>query len=120
MISISTFVRSLKHSIRGIGLVLKRENSFRIQTAVGVAVLVAVIVLPLEIWQRILLILMTAAVAVLEILNTVFERLSDVLKPRLHPLVKEIKDMMAGAVLITSCTAATIGILIFLSFFQVI
>ena len=101
-------------------LVFKRENSFRIQSTIGLIVLAAVIVLPLEIWQRILLILMTAAVAVLEILNTVFERLSDVLKPRLHPLVKEIKDMMAGAVLITSCTAGIVGVLIFLSFFDLI
>lgn len=120
MISIPTFARSLKHAIGGILLVLKRENSFRIQTAVGFLVLIMVIVLPLETWQRILLILMTAAVAVLEILNTVFERVSDILKPRLHPMVKEIKDMMAGAVLITSCTAAVVGALIFLSFFGII
>lgn len=120
MISISTFWRSLKYALGGIAHVFKNENSFRIQVSVTTLVFIAMIILPLETWQRILLILMAAAVLVLEMLNTIFERLSDVLKPRLHPIVKEIKDIMAGAVLITSCTAALVGVLIFLSFFEVI
>lgn len=120
MISVKTFFRSMRYALGGIWLVAKRENSFRIQIAVSLVVLGAVVIMPLETWQRILLILMAAAVLVLEILNTIFERLSDVLKPRLHPMVKEIKDMMAGAVLITSVTAAVVGTLIFLSYFGVL
>jgi diacylglycerol kinase len=49
-------------------------------------------------------------------MNTIFERLSDALKPRLHPMVKEIKDMMAGAVLITAITAVTVAGIIFSSY----
>ena len=113
-------MKSLTYAINGLVNVFRHENSFRIQVLVAVIVLTAAVILPLEAWQIILLILMAAAVMILEILNTIFERLSDVLKPRLHPLVKEIKDMMAGAVLLTSVTATIVGVLIFLSFFEVI
>ncbi|RMD51605.1 diacylglycerol kinase, partial [Candidatus Parcubacteria bacterium] len=45
---------------------------------------------------------------------------SDGLKPRLHPLVKEIKDIMAGAVLITAIVAALIGLIIFWPYIEAI
>lgn len=114
---IRTFFSSLKHALRGFLLVFKSENSFRLQVIAGVAVVVVAIYLPFEVWQKILLILMVAAVLVLEILNTIFERLADILKPRLHPLVKEIKDMMAAAVLLVSLTAVLVAVYIFAEFF---
>jgi undecaprenol kinase len=120
MISIVKFFSSLKHALRGIFIVFARENSFRLQTMAMAAVLGIVVFVPLELWQRVLLILMSSAVLVLEILNTAFERISDILKPRLHPIVKEVKDMMAGAVLITSITAVVIAVLILLSFYGII
>lgn len=120
MISVKKFFSSFKHAMRGISLVFSRENSFRLQSVAAIVVVIVAIVMPLDLWQRILLILMSAAVLVLEILNTIFELISDILKPRLHPIVKEIKDMMAGAVLLTSITAVVVAVLIFLAFYGVI
>lgn len=117
MISPKGFFKSLSHALRGLRLIFNSENSFRIQSLVAVAVLLVAFTVPLEDWERILLILLIAAVLVLEILNTIFERISDILKPRLHPLVAEIKDMMAGAVLLTSITAASVATLIFWTYF---
>ena len=51
---------------------------------------------------------------ILEIINTIFERLLDLLKPRLHQYVKDIKDMTAAAVFISSLAAIIIGLIIFL------
>lgn len=111
-----SFIRSLTHAFQGIAQVAKAELSFRIQIIIGTLIVILIFVLDLATWERILLILMVAAVLVLEIMNTIFERLSDALKPRLHPMVKDVKDMMAGAVLITAITAATVAILIFSSY----
>jgi diacylglycerol kinase (ATP) len=110
---IGQLFRSFSHAFRGIGIVFRREQNFRVQLVVGVGVIVLMLFFPLETWQRILLILMMAAVLVLEILNTIVEHLSDILKPRLHPSIKEVKDMMAGAVLLTSLTSVVVAILIF-------
>lgn len=117
MSEIKKFVKSFSHAFRGIGHLLKHENSFRIQVFVAVLVLILISFIPLASWERILIILMTASVLVLEIINSIFERISDALKPRLHPMVKDIKDMMAGAVLITSITAIVVAVMIFWSYF---
>jgi diacylglycerol kinase (ATP) len=48
-----------------------------------------------------------------EALNTAFEFLADAASPDFHPLVRNAKDVAAGAVLLTATAAATIGALIF-------
>lgn len=118
MIKPRNFFQSVKHAFRGLRLVTVREQNFRLELLAASVLVLIIIVLPLDTWERILLILMAAAVLVLEILNTIFERISDILKPRLHPIVKEIKDMMAAAVLLTSFTAVVVAVMIFWTFFQ--
>lgn len=48
-----------------------------------------------------------------EALNTAIEFLCDVASPDFHPLVEKAKDVAAGAVLICSLGAVTIGLLVF-------
>ena len=48
-----------------------------------------------------------------EALNTAFEFLADAASPAFHPLVRDAKDVAAGAVLITAIAAAIIGALVF-------
>ena len=105
--------RSFRHAFRGLYVVAKTELSFRVQLFVGSLVLILLIVLPLLLWQRIILILLIAAVLILEVINSIFERMVDSFKPRLNPMVGEIKDIMAAAVLLASIVSAVIGILIF-------
>lgn len=110
---IRSFSRSLKHALRGLLSVLKRERNFQLQVVAAIIAIVLAFYFHLDHWERILVILLSGAVLVLEIVNTIIERISDALKPRLHPLVKEVKDMMAGASLLVAIIAAVIGLLIF-------
>jgi diacylglycerol kinase (ATP) len=48
-----------------------------------------------------------------EALNTAFEFLADAASPEFHPLVRDAKDVAAGAVLVTAIASAIIGALIF-------
>ena len=48
-----------------------------------------------------------------EALNTAFEFLADAASPEFHPLVRDAKDVAAGAVLITAIAAGVIGVLVF-------
>lgn len=112
MISPKRFYKSMKYAFRGIVRVMKREHSFRIQIVCAILVLIVIFVFPLDVWERIILLLLIGAVLVLEVINSIFERLSDGLKPRLSELVKEVKDMMAGAVLITAIISAIIASMI--------
>ena len=114
---ITDFIKSFKYAIRGLYEVAKKERSFRFQLLAAVVVICLLIAFPLATWERVVLIVMVAAVLVLEVINSIFERISDALKPRLHPMVREVKDMMAGAVLLTAITSVIVAILIFWSYF---
>ena len=46
----------------------------------------------------------------LELLNSSVEALVDLLHPGIHPEVKAIKDMLAGAVLLASGVALVVGV----------
>jgi diacylglycerol kinase (ATP) len=52
-----------------------------------------------------------------EIINTAIENTWDHLEPNHHPVVKTVKDMMSGAVLLVSCFSAIVWILIIVNNF---
>lgn len=112
MISLKTFTKSLRHAFRGLKNVATEEQSFRLQIVAAIAVFVLMALVNLATWERVLLVLLISMVLVLEILNTILERIADAVEPRVSPMVKEVKDMMAGAVLITALTAAAVGTMI--------
>lgn len=107
------FFRSLKHALRGLLEIARAEQSFRLQIFVAVIVVCLAWILPLNTWERILVLLLCSAVLVLEILNSIMERFADAVQPRLSSMVGEVKDMMAGAVLLAALTAGIIGVMIF-------
>ena len=111
---VKKFFKSLRDAISGLGLVFKNERNFRIQTVLAVAVFVAMFFFPLSKTEILLTTALVFAVLVMEILNTAIELFSDLLKPRLHHYVKSVKDIMAGAVFLTSLCALIIGLMIFL------
>jgi diacylglycerol kinase (ATP) len=59
------------------------------------------------------LVLAISIVWTAEALNTAFEFLADAASPQFHPLVRDAKDVAAGAVLVTAMAAAVIGVIIF-------
>ena len=64
--------------------------------------------------ERVILFLVIMEVLVMELLNTVVERVVDILKPRIHPYARLIKDLMASTVLLSAILAIIIGWIIFL------
>ncbi len=112
MISVKKLFKSFSHALRGIKSVFVSEQSFRIQVIIGTLVIVLAFVWPLETWEHILIMLLVGMVLILELINSTFERMADGFKPRLNPIVAEIKDIMAGTVLLSSVLAAVIGLFI--------
>lgn len=111
------FTRSVSYAIRGLRSV-SREQNFRIQAISALSVIVLIILLGLKVWETVALLMMITLVLVLEIINSIFERIVDILEPRVHPHAKTIKDMMASAVLIASSGAFLVGILILWPYFK--
>ena len=107
------FKRSLHHALDGIKYALLHERNFRIEILVAFLVIFLIFFFKVKSWEAILLILMIMWVLIFELVNTVLERVVDILKPRIHPYARLIKDLMAAAVLITSIVSAIVGIIIF-------
>ncbi|TAK03251.1 diacylglycerol kinase family protein [Patescibacteria group bacterium] len=113
MIEIRRLFKSFRYALHGIRVVFRDEQSFRLQAIAGLAVVASALVLHVRTTEFILLVLLIGAVLTLELVNSVFERIVDGFKPRLHPVVGDIKDIMAATVLIASLVAAVVGLVIF-------
>lgn len=117
MFDLKKFAKSLSYAAKGITVVAKEEQSFRIQLFATAVVVGLMFGLGLRVSEKALLTLAIVFVLVLELVNSIFERMVDILKPRIHHYVEDIKDIMAGTVLIASVGALLIGVLIFWPYF---
>jgi diacylglycerol kinase len=109
--------QSFKAAWRGLLLAFKGERTFRVMIAAALVIIIVVSTAPLASWERLLLLLLTGSVLVLELLNSMVERLVDLLKPRLSTYIGEVKDLMAAAVVTAAFFAALIAFLIVLPHF---
>jgi diacylglycerol kinase len=113
MINFRQLVQSFRHAANGVAVVFRDEQSFRIQVLAGAGTLALALILEVRFAEFIVLVFLIGAVLILEMINSILERIVDSFKPRLHPMVHDIKDIMAAAVLTAALTAALVGLVIF-------
>ncbi len=106
-------LKSFQYAVKGLIKIFREEQNIRIQVLVGVFVLCCGYNFHLKRIEWCIIIILITIVILMEIINSAIERIADVLKPRIDSYVKEIKDIMAGAVMIASILAVIIGIIIF-------
>lgn len=109
--------RSFRHALRGLKYVLTYERNFQIEVVIAVLVLSLIFIFKVKNWEAVILVIIIMWVLIMELTNTVVERIVDILKPRIHPYAKLIKDIMATVVLISSMVAVAVGIIIFYPYF---
>lgn len=117
MVSFANLKKSFAYAWKGIVRVAREEQNFRVQLAFACVVVAFMFALGLRSVEKAVLTLAIVLVLVLELMNSIFERMVDLLKPRIHHYVEDIKDIMAGTVLVASAGAALIGITIFWPYF---
>jgi diacylglycerol kinase (ATP) len=106
-------VRSFRHAITGILRMLRCQHNAWLHLGLTVTAIGAGFFFGLTPREWCWIILAIAIVWTAEALNTAFEFLADAASPEFHPLVRDAKDVAAGAVLITAVGAAIIGGIIF-------
>lgn len=89
-----------------------RERSFRTQAWCALLAFIALCTLQPSILWWVVVMLICALVLALELINSALEALIDLLHPAVHPEIKVIKDMLAGAVLAISCAALFAGLML--------
>ena len=110
--------RSFHAAARGLAEALRLEPAFKYLVAAAIAVIAAMFYFDTSRTENAVLILVSISVLALEVINSLFERLLDIVQPTEDERVRRIKDLMAGLVLLASFGATGIGIVIFLPYFK--
>lgn len=113
MIKLNRLLKSFIYAFRGLFKVFREEQNLRVQAAISILVIILAWFFNITNIEWSILFLAISIVILMEIINSAIERITDVLKPRINNYVKEIKDIMAAAVMTASVIAVIIGILIF-------
>jgi len=106
-------IRSFYHATCGILRMIRCQHNAWIHAATTVAVVVAALLFRISSADWCWIILAMSIVWTAEALNTAFELLADAASPEFHPLVRDAKDVAAGAVLLTAGAAVVIGSIVF-------
>ncbi len=106
-------VRSFRHAVVGIARMIACQHNAWIHAAATLAVLGAGFLFRVSAADWCWIVLAISIVWTAEALNTAFEFLADAASPEFHPLVRNAKDVAAGAVLVTAVAAAVIGAIVF-------
>lgn len=107
-------IRSFKYAAAGVYTFFRNECNGQVQLMAAVVAITLGFGLHITHLEWIVTLLCIAAVLSLEMINTAVEKLCNLVQPDYHPAVKIIKDISAGAVLLSAVVSLVIGIIIFL------
>lgn len=108
------FIKSFGYAFNGLKICFAGEPNFRIHTLLTIVALIFGIVLQLSTFEWIVVTLCIAFVIAMEMLNTAIEKLCDIVYKDSHPGIKIVKDIAAGAVLVSAVCSLITGCIIFL------
>lgn len=104
---------SFNNAVDGILYTIKHERNIKIHIAAAVLVLLLSIALKLTKLEFIIICLAIGLVMVCELFNTAVEVIVNILVDVYHPKAKIIKDVSAGAVLLSAFVSVIVGYFIF-------
>ena len=110
--SIPARLRSFRYAFRGLWWLVRDEHNSWIHLAFVVVLIPAGFILHITPIEWTLIILCIGLVLGMELVNSAIERLADKISPERDPDIGKIKDIAAGAVLITAIAAAIVGLII--------
>lgn len=107
-------LKSFQYAFRGIKDALKSEPNLRFHFLASVIAVIMAVYLKFNATEFAILFLTIFLVIILEFINTVIEKLSDMVHPEQSEKMRVIKDISAGVVLLGAVASLVIGTLLFL------
>ena len=104
---------SFRYAAEGIWIAFIHERVFTIELLAALGVILAGFAFQVSRIEGAILAICITLVLAAECLNSAWERMVDMVSPEFHPLAKQVKDLAAGAVLITAIGSVVIGLQIF-------
>ena len=104
-----------KYSLDGFKTAWKTEQAFRQESYVAAILLPVAVIMPVSIFEKLLMMASLLGILVVELLNSAIESTIDLAVQKQHPLAKNAKDMGSAAVLLSIFIAVTIWICVLFS-----
>ena len=117
MLRVKRLFKSVTYALKGFRKAYREEQNIRIQVIIGTFILLLTFFMGLNRIESSIIIFLVVLVILMELANSAVERIADVLKPRINTYIKEIKDIMAAAVLLASVMSVVVGLIIFWPYF---
>ncbi|WP_276484345.1 diacylglycerol kinase family protein [Paraflavitalea pollutisoli] len=107
---------SYKYALRGIYEAFRYENNMLFHLAAAIAVIVVNTLLKISKTEWLITLLLIGLAWMAEIFNTALEKLADRVTKEQDPLIRQAKDLAAGAVLIIGFVAVICALIIYLPY----
>lgn len=107
------FIESFNAAVEGFIYVLKTERNMRFHFLAALFFILLGVYLNFTAAEILILTTTIAIVLAAEMINTTVELMVDMIKSEFHPMARIIKDVAAGAVLLTSINAVIVGYVLF-------
>ncbi len=107
-------IQSFNSAIEGFIYVVKTQRNMRLHFLIAILALLLGIYLNLEKMEVLLLLVSICLVLLSEMINTAMEMNTNLISDGFNPVVRIIKDITAGCVLLASINALVVGYLLFL------
>lgn len=111
--SVKKRIKSFSYAFKGIFYMMRAQHNFWIQVIMGLLAVFLGLVFNINRFEWGLVILSCGMVLTAETFNSAIETLADTVHPDSDPKIGLVKDLAAGAVLISAIAAAIIGLIIF-------
>jgi Diacylglycerol kinase len=109
-------MQSFKAAFNGMKLLVCEERNFQIHLLFTVLAIASCILFGVTKSEWFTVFILIGLVLSAEAVNTCIECICDLVSPDYHPLVKKIKDISAGMVLILSIISVIVGCVIFIPY----
>jgi len=110
------YLRFFGYAVEGLHYALRHHTSFGVQILIGLMAVGAGLYFRITRVEWMVLLFVSFAVLVAELLNTAIETTLDYMEKEHHHDVKVAKDVAAGGVLLTAVGAMVVGLIIFLPY----
>lgn len=114
--SLEKRVKSFAHAGRGVMVFFRTTPHAWIHTVALIAVVTLGFYFHITALEWVALIFACGSVLVSEAFNTALEIDINLTSPEYHPYARDVKDVAAGAVLVSAITAGFVGIIIFVPY----
>ena len=106
------FFKSFIYAFKGIYCSIHKQRNIKVQLIIGILVILWSLLIHIPRDKFLIILFICFFVIIMEMINTAMEKLINILSPKYNKKYGMIKDIMAGAVLLSAILSVILGLYI--------